>query len=245
MIVVGRVALMKALTKEILRWAVILAAGGCGVWQLIDGGRAVLRHSGDGFGVAFILIVYLALAAPCLAVAYICLRRQYRELFLVGGVVGSFLVFAALTVLPEQLGAYEFLEHHTMDDGRGIAFLVFPLCLVMLFGPIYGTAWFFRLCHRLAYPLPAEARRPKTQATHSLLWLGVLCLLVPMMIAMFFFAAHIVQSPHAPIASESIDNALRWIIGFSVIGSLLVFLGLVNRQQVKETAEEALPPEAA
>ena len=77
---------MKALAKEISRWGAIVASGGFGIWLLIDAGRDVMRWNWSRLGLtAFTLIPCLAVAAPFLAVAYICLRRQYRKLFLVLG----------------------------------------------------------------------------------------------------------------------------------------------------------------
>jgi hypothetical protein len=126
---------MNTLAKEALRWVAIVVSGGCGVWQVIDGCRDIVRHSGDWFGLAFVLIVDLALAAPCLAFAYLCLRRQYRQLFLVLGVVGSLAVFVELELLPGQLGVFEIFNRYVHTD-HAFALLGLPLCLLMLFGPI-------------------------------------------------------------------------------------------------------------
>jgi hypothetical protein len=227
---------LTTLAKEMLRWVVIVASGGYGLWQLIYAGRGVMRWTGDWLALAFTLVFPLLVAAPFLAVAYICLRRQYRKLFLVLGVIGCIVVFAGLSALFEQLGMFQFMDRQEHEN-RGLAFLFLPLVLLSLFGPIYAAAWFFRLCRRLAYP--EMGKKPKTRATGGLVWLGVLCLAAPVMIAMFVTFNHMMQSPTASVSPESLDSQFRWIIGLSVIGGLLMFLGLVRRQPITESHGEA------
>jgi hypothetical protein len=227
----------KTLAKEALRWLTIIAAGGYGLWQLADAARRVIRmqwtgDATDALAVVFVSMIPLLMAAPFLAVAYFCLRRQYRKLFLVLGVVGGVAVFFGLHALPRQLGAFEFLKRHAHDD-RGLGMLGLPLCLLMFFGPIYGAAWFYRLCDRLAYP--GTPKRPKTQATHWLIWLGVLFSFAPMTIGLFTFTRAITEA--RPI--ESLDCQLHWTIALTLTGCLLIFLGLVRRQPIPETPANA------
>jgi hypothetical protein len=219
---------IKTLVKEILRWGVIIASGGYGVWQLFDAGRRIiLRWNGDLFDVLFLLLFPTIIAVPFLAVAYICLRRQYRKLFLVLGVIGSLVIFFELFFLPEQLGIFQFMDRHT-DENHSFAILGLPIILLSFFGPIYAAAWFFRFCHRLANP--GMEKEPRTRATRWLIWSGVLCLVVSPMIALLVTFHHLAQSSDAFVSPESINNLFRWIIGLSVIGTLLMFLGLVHRQ---------------
>jgi ACR3 family arsenite efflux pump ArsB len=150
-------------------------------------------------------------------------------------VLGSVAIFAELSALPEQLGVFQLMERH-FHENHDYAFLSLPLGLLFLFGPIYATAWFFQWCCRMTYPLPASGKRPKTQATRSLIWLGVLCVILPPIVAMLIFFNHMTQSPIASIVSESMSNSLRWITGLSVIGFLLMFLGLVRRRPVPTEA---------
>jgi hypothetical protein len=239
---------IKTLAKEVLRWGMIAATGGYGAWELIEAGRRGIRMQwrGDwsdilGFVVFLIPVIF---AAPFLAVAFLCLRRQYRKLYLVLGVIGTVVIFFFPYGLPEQLGIFQFMDRH-IHENHDFAFLGLPLALLLFFGPIYAAAWFFRLCRRLTYPVPVGAKRPKTQATRWLVWLGVLCLVVPPTIDMLVTFNRITQSSYAPISQESIINSLRWIIGLWVIGSLLMFLGLVRRQPIPEAGEEPLPPETA
>jgi hypothetical protein len=234
---------MKTLAKEILRWAVIAASGGYGAWQLIDAGRHVIRWDGGVFGLLFMFIIDLMIAAPFLAVATICLCRQYRKLFLVLGVMGSVVVFVQLTVLPEQFGIFKIMDR-CMIENPDFGFLGLPVGLLIVFVPIYGTAWFYRACHRLAYPLPAGVRRPRTQANRGLVWLGALCLVVPPTVAAIVALIHAMHSPSIPACPESIGNEYRQVIGLAVIGGLLMFLGMVNRRPLSETAEETAPPES-
>jgi hypothetical protein len=228
---------MKIPAKEILRWFAIAAATGCGLWQLVEAGRGVMRGGGSWFGAVVMLIVSLAIAAPLLAAAYICFRRRYRELFLVLGVIGCILVFAELSALPEQLGIWEFLSRR-IDEHREYAFLALPLALLLLFFPIYTVAGFYRLCHRLAYP--GTAKKSRTRATRWLIWLGVFCLVVFPMVAMLVTFCHMMHSG-TPSSPASISDSLRWIVGWSVIGCLLVFLGLVHRQPVRQSKHETMP----
>ena len=119
----------------------------------------------------FFLLFPMLVAAPFLAIAYICLRRQYRKLFLVLGVVGAIAVFGLLMALPDQMGITEYVHHNldTIDKMRAhrwLDFLAGPFFLLCLFGPIYAAAWFYRLCRYLAYrgsPGWEERIRVKTQ----------------------------------------------------------------------------------
>jgi hypothetical protein len=194
----------KTFFKEILRLSVIAVSGGYGLWQLIDAGRRAvgMRWSGDWSDILGFVVVLMPLlvAAPFLAVSYICLRRQYRKLLIVLGVVGCFALFVELSALPEQLGMFQFLDRH-IHDNHEYAFLGLPLGLLVLFGPIYAAAWFYRLCHRFAYP---SKPRTRTRATRWLIWLGLLCMIAPPMIGMLVTFSKIMQSPDVAASSDSI-----------------------------------------
>jgi hypothetical protein len=226
---------VKAVAGGALRWIAIAVAGGYGVWQLICAGRGVMQWNGDWFSLAFVLVFPLAIATPCLAVAYLCLRRLYRKLFLVVGVIGCMVVFAGLSALPGQLGIFQFMERHEREN-RDLAIVFLPLGLLMLFGPIYAAAWFYRLCQGLAYP--EMKKRPKTRATRGLVWLGVVCLAVAPIIVMVVTLSDAVQSPTVPVSPESLEYRFRWIIGLTVLGALVIFLGLVHRQPITELGAE-------
>lgn len=233
---------MKTLAKEILRWGVIAASGSCGIWQLIETGRRCIdmRWSGDGYDVLafFVLIIPLFLATPCLAVTYICLRRQYRKLLLVLGGIGSLAIFVEASLLPEQLGLYQLVDRH-IHENHDFAFLGLPLCLLMLFGPIYGATWFFRLCHRLAFPIPEWAKPPRTRATHWLIWVGGSFVLLPLIMGaatMLTTAMLAVKSPNQPISQDSF-HSLFWYGELSLLGMFLVFLGLARRQPIPDEEE--------
>jgi hypothetical protein len=245
---------MKKLTTEILRWCIIAASGGYGVWQLVYAGwRIATRWEGGWFDVFFFLLFPTLVAAPFLAIAYICLRRQYRKLFLVLGVVGAVALFGLLMALPDQMGIAEYVHHNldTIDKMRAhrwLDFLAGPFFLLCLFGPIYAAAWFYRLCRYLAYrgsPGWEKRIRVKTRATRWLVWLGLLCMLLPAMVGMIVTFNRLVQSPNAPLSPGSVANSLDWIIGFTTIGILLIFLGLVHRQPVLKHGEDTPPPEPA
>ena len=233
---------MKTPAKEILRWCIIAASGGYGAWQLVYAGwRTATRWQGGWFDVFFFLLFPMLVAAPFLAIAYICLRRQYRNLFLVLGVVGAVALFGLLMALPDHLGIERYFHDnvHDIDTMRAhpwLDFLAGPFFLLCLFGPIYAAAWFYRLCRYLAYrgsPGWEERIRVKTRATRWLVWLGVSCMLLPATVGMIITFNRVVQSPNTPVSSELVASSLDWIIGFTTIGTLLIFLGLVHRQPVE------------
>lgn len=100
---------MKTFAKESLRWSVVAICGAYGLWQLICAGRGFIHNWDGGWLEAFVLSVPLFVAVPLLAVAYCCLRRQYRKLYLVLGVVGCVVLFAEFVQLTagrqaEQVG---------------------------------------------------------------------------------------------------------------------------------------------
>lgn len=232
---------MKPLLKEVLRWCVIAASGGYGLWVLINvTWRIITRWEGGWFDVIFFLIFPLILTAPCFAVAWFCLLRQYRKLFLVLGAVGAIVLFGLLLELPDQLGISKYFTGnlHNIDSIRAHPWKnVFagPFFLLCLFGPIYGAAWFYRLCRNLAdrgSPGWEERRKVKTRATMGLVWLGVLCMLLPPVIGMTVTFNEIAQANNTSQSSESALYSVAWMAGGVGIGYLLIFLGLVRRRPV-------------
>jgi hypothetical protein len=61
------------------------------------------------------------------------------------------------------------------------------------------------------------------------------------MVGLLVMFNHRMRSPNASLPVESTADSFRWIMGLSVIGVLLMFLGLVRRQPIPESGEEALP----
>ena len=151
---------MKTKGEEILRWTAIAVFGGFGAWVLLYGGYSVIIRSNVNWPAAFFPLGFLVLlASPFLAVAYICFRRQYRELFSVLGVVGAIVVFEVLISMP--------FHWHVLDSLAGLtekspvfAFLGLPVSLLCLFAPFYGATWFYRFCHRLAQPPILQSSEP-------------------------------------------------------------------------------------
>jgi hypothetical protein len=163
---------MKPLVRALLRWMAIVATGGCGVWLLVDAVRCGrhLRLDGEWTDVfaVFVPLFSVLRAAPCLATAYFCFRRQYRKIFLVIGIVGGFALFVELQTLPEQLGWFQDMDR-LIHREPGYRFLGLPFALLIFLVPILAAAGFYRLCYRLAYP----ESRSKTRATRWLVWLGI------------------------------------------------------------------------
>lgn len=225
---------MNTQAKEILRWAAIVLFGGYGVLQLIEAGYLAAESPSDGFALEFSVFGGL-FALPFLAVAYFCLRRQYRQLYLVLGAVGCLAIFVALSVLPTLLGVSEFIRRHEQENHAfGIFFL--PLVLLTLFVPVYAAAWFYRFCHRFAYP--NADKKPKTRATRWLVWLGIVSAALPPMVGMCMTFRQITQSPNAPVPPETASHLFNWTTSLVLIGCFLVFLGLARRQPVADPCEE-------
>ncbi len=232
---------MKTYIQEILRWATIAVFGGFGAWVLYTGGQGVVRNwDGGWFSTLFVIIISLLISLPFLAVAYFCLQRQYRKIFLVVGIVGGIFVYGVLISLPEKFGWFEFIDRH-QPGNLGVSLLALPLVILFIFGPIYAAAWFFRLCRYLAYR-GTESSRPvrKTRATGWLVGLG-LCLLIAPLIAMLYHFNIIVHPPTPPSSLESVDNWIHWSMGVSLLGVVMMIVGLVWRRPIVEQQAEPLP----
>jgi hypothetical protein len=241
---------VQTLFKEILRWIVILATGGAGLWLLGDVVRRGVgtRFNGDWtdiFGLMMLILLVLA-AAPFWATAYFCWHRQYRKLFLVLGIVGCVVLFLGLPMVFEELGLFKsVIMRQGIGENLGFGFLEFPIGLLITFAPICAAAGFYHWCHRLAYPLAPGVKRPKTRATRWLVWLGVLCLLLPMPIAMFGTFHARTQSEPAAAVAESIREQIHWVAGISLIGGCVMLLGLIRRKPIHEPEENAASLPAA
>ena len=233
---------IKTYSQEFLRWGSIVVFGGYGAWTFLTWGCSVVDGwNGNWLGVLISLICPGLIAIPCLIIAYICFRRQYRKLFLLLGVVGCFVIYFELLSLPGQLGLYEYLDHdmHNMGAGRRsewLSFIALPALLVFLFVPIYLAAWFFRICNRLAYPNILSSTKPKTCATHWLVSLGV-CLLVLPLLAMTLTFILIAESSPRPDTIVLIDNLLICGTASSMLGAVLMLLGLVIRRPIPEQTD--------
>ena len=231
---------MKTHIQEVLRWATTAVFGGFGVWRLYTGGQGVVRNwDGGWFSTLFVIIFTLLISLPFLAVAYFCLQRQYRKIFLVVGIVGGIFVYGVLISLPEKFGWFELIDRH-VPGNLGVSLLVLPLVILFIFGPIYAAAWFFRFCRYLACR-GTELSRPvrKTRATGWLVGLG-LCLLIAPLIAMLYHFNIIVHPPTPPSSLESVDNWIHWSMGFSLLGVVMMIVGLVWRRPIVEQQAEPL-----
>jgi hypothetical protein len=234
---------IKACAREILRWAAIALCGGYGVWNLFQMGAGIVRRwNGDWFGTILALAFLLLFVSPFLAVAVICWRRRYHQLFLVIGVIGTLAIFGLLNALPEWFGMFEFFRSMESDSplasiGFPVGFVEVPLVLLSVFAPIYAAAWFFRFCHDLAQrtaPGGNAAPRPRTRATFWLVWLGVILMFVPTTVGMLLTFRLLTQSSAGEIPQQPLQDLLRWSIGLSATGILLLFLGLVRRRPIPE-----------
>jgi hypothetical protein len=127
---------LKKHASEILRWSAVALFGEFGVWQLSEIRRDVVAGwNGNLSGALFGLIFSAVIAAPLLAVAYICFRRQYRSLFILLGILGSILVYVEVVSLPFQLGLFGYFDRHAHDSPL-VAVLGLPLGLVLISGNV-------------------------------------------------------------------------------------------------------------
>ena len=102
------------------------------------------HFDGSWLGLIFPLGFLVLFTAPFYIVAYICFRRQYRELFRVLGVVGAIVVSGVLISLPRHLHLFEYLDRHRREM-PWLCFVDLPVSLVCLFGPFYAAAWVLRV----------------------------------------------------------------------------------------------------
>jgi hypothetical protein len=230
---------MKRCLAEIARWAAIVVCGGYGTWQLAVGGYYALRKCDDWAAMFFLIAVSAIIAAPCIAVAYLCFRRQYRKLFLVVGVVGMVVLYFGLLALPGSLGIDRYLRDNLDNVEQmharpwlDLAFGVY--CIGSLAVAILAAAWFYRFCHGLAYRgLDGSPR--KTRATRWLIWLGILCMIVPTWIGVFSTFSGALDSPPPAVSSTKIADWFVWTQLFFMLGIILIFLGLIRRQPVLDS----------
>jgi hypothetical protein len=133
-----------------------------------------------------------------------------------------------------------------VDENPTLALLGFPLVLFYVFGPIYAAAWFFRFCERLARRGQSgeeENCRAKTQATHWLVGLGAFLMMLPMIGMVFVFNSAALSPTRTTVSEASIDNLLLGTIGATLVGGLLLFLGLVRRRPIPQRTETTAPSE--
>ncbi len=229
---------MKSHAEEILRWVTILVCAGGSAWQLAASRYALMGWNSDWLTKLFQFSIHALLAGPFLAGIYFCFRREYRKLFLVLGAVGAIFLFCIFMALPERLGIDRYFENSLSNLEKvrvrsWINFLAGPYYVLAMFGPIIIAAWFYRVCRYLAYHKlhilkEGEPHDPKTRSTRWLLWVGVLCMMLPS-VAGLFITFNNITSAYSP---DQMDEWLYWTVGLGNIGILLLFLGLVRRRPV-------------
>ncbi|MCE5269528.1 MAG: hypothetical protein LLG00_16755 [Planctomycetaceae bacterium] len=237
---------MKRCVQEVARWIAIAVFGGLGLWLLSPVSYDIVQLCRGNIVASLLAIAFSALlASPFLAAAYLCYRRRYRKLFLVLGVVGCFAVYALLMALPAQLGLSEYVVHHHRDH-PWIGLLGLPAGLLLLFGPIYAAAWFYRVCSALAYDEPIgnslwKPHSTKTRPTGWLVSLGLLFVLAPLTSMLIKFS---LQPNVAPLPVGTVDNWIAWCLGLSGLGVFLMICGLVRRRPIPKQHGLATPVHA-
>ena len=143
---------MRTYIKRLLRWGAVAIFGSVGLWLLLEAGYNVIARWNRGFLYILPWLCFETIIAfPFLFVAYVCLRRQYRRVFVVIGVLGSIIIFSELISLPFQLGINETLESYERDN-PWLHLIGVPVSLIFLFGPYLAAAAFFYFCYRFVSP---------------------------------------------------------------------------------------------
>ena len=155
---------MNTRVKEILRWLAIVGFGGFALYMSIYFGYYVVTqpHQFDWVMVTFGLAILILLSSPFYTVAYICFRRQYRQLFKVAGVVGAIVVYGEINSLLRHWHLLEFRPIEVSEPPLHALGRVAVNLLVAL-GPLFAAAWIYRFCDRLAAPPP----RPPEQSSNA------------------------------------------------------------------------------
>jgi hypothetical protein len=149
---------MTTRAKEILRWLAIAGFGGFALYISVYLGYYVVTqfHFDWAMG-TFGLAILIIFTSPFYAVAYICFRRKYRQLFKVAGVVGAIFVFGEINSLLRRWH----LELHPVEpsDSALAALGHVAVGLLITLSPLFAAACVYRFCNRLAGrpdPTPRE-----------------------------------------------------------------------------------------
>lgn len=230
---------MKKLLEEVLGGVTGLVCGCCGLCLLVAGVYDIVSHWEGQLAFTFLSLVLLLLyTVPLLAVAYFCFRREYLKIFLVVGVAGCFAVYGVLMTLPTWSGLFPHVFRQTPENLWHVLF-GWLLVFIFFFGPIYAAAWFFRLCHYLAYR-GTEGYNParKTHATGWLVGLG-LCVLLGSMLTMLIAFNTMAQSADPAPTPKLIEGWIFWFTNFNLLGAAMMIAGLAWRRPVVERHDQS------
>lgn len=102
-----------------------------------------------------VLLIPLWVALLCLKGATLCFRQQYRSLVGNFAVLGTIVVWVALSRLVNSID----LSSLVLDSEAPtyLGFIGLPLSLLILLGPLYAAFLFYRFCLRIE-ERPAIAR---------------------------------------------------------------------------------------
>jgi len=147
--------------KEILRWLAIALFGGLALFLSIGLSYEIITHLPIDWIMALVLAFVILIISQFYRVAYICFRRQYRQLFKVAGVIGAIVVFGEIQSLLRRWH----LELHPIEPSDSLLAALGHLFvdLLITLGPLFVAAWLYRFCDRLAKPPP----RTPAQLSHS------------------------------------------------------------------------------
>jgi hypothetical protein len=149
---------MKGWTKETLRWIGILVPGGFGMWWVFWACCFLLfgLRNDPLFIYGMALVALAILAAPSLAVAYLCLRRRYRDLLEVLGILGAIATLFFLVHLASGLNRSGHIDHfERLFKSNNLGILLIALVDVARWiGPFVAAYCVWRYLHRWAQRTP-------------------------------------------------------------------------------------------
>lgn len=142
---------MKGKLKQILRWLTIAIFSGVGGYLLVTSLWSIVTHFNHdwGFTIAMVALTLLVSGIP-LAEAYFTFRRYFQELVSLAAMTGAIVVWWLCISLPQYFGVLRFLKLPPDHHWSWLGILGLPVCLFLLFGPIYAAVWFYRACLRIS-----------------------------------------------------------------------------------------------
>lgn len=162
---------MRGRTKEMLRWIGIILPGGFGMWWLFWACCFLLIGLSNAslFALGMSLLALVIFVSPALAVAYLCLRRRYRDLLEVLGILGAIVTLHFLIHLDSDLShsTYIVYSDRLFKSNNLWILLIAPLELARMIGPFVAAYCVWRYLHRWAQRTPRPTPPSTLNLTHE------------------------------------------------------------------------------
>ena len=137
-------------SKDLMRWLAVALCGGFALCETIFIGHYVVTHLPiDWITLSFTLAFVILSTSPFYTVAYICMRRQYRQLFKVAGVIGAIVVYSWINALLRHWHLLEFRPIEVSEPPLA-TFGRVSLSLLIALGPLFIAGGIYRFCDLLA-----------------------------------------------------------------------------------------------